>query len=183
MHIAVRNFGGIAPAIDAQALADNMATVAQDCRLSSGKLVPLRENVAVQDLTATGHESLYRWEYAEHKLTCGTAGNSTAANWVALSSPKFKISIDGTEYEVAPAFAGATDMAGIAEDIQTALRAQTEGIERVLWSTNKFIVYANGTITALSAPDDAGAADISGASWMNGLAAAATLDVWTPLDL
>lgn len=176
MRIALRQFGGIAPAIDDQALAEEMATIARDCKLSSGKLVPLRENVAVQDLSATGHKSLYRWEYTEHKLTCGAAGNSTAANWVALDTPAFEISIDGTEYQIAPDFDGATDMDDIAEDIQDAIREQTEGLERVLWSTDRFIVYANGDVTSLAAPDDGDAADVSGASWMNGLAAAATLD-------
>jgi hypothetical protein len=174
LHIALDRFGGIAPAVDPEALADHMAQTARNCRLSSGKLVPLRRNSVVSELGAVGHKGLYRWEYDEHKLTCGTAGSTTVSAWKALTNPGFKISIDGTEYSIAPTFSAATDMAGIAVAIQTKLREETEGIERVEWATNKFIFWCNGEVTALSAPDSG--ADISGASWLNGLVAAATLD-------
>ena len=107
-----------------------------------------------------------RWQYS---LTCGTAGDATAANWAAITGAgRFTLSIGGTEYEdVDPDFTGDTTMAEVATSIQVAIRAKTGSTEYVKWSTDHFIVYASDTITHLSAPTTE--TDLSTSSWINGV--------------
>lgn len=47
--LAISNFGGIVPRIHPTLLPTNCATVAHNCKLKNGKLVPLREPIKVND--------------------------------------------------------------------------------------------------------------------------------------
>jgi hypothetical protein len=168
MKINLKRFGGIAPAVDAEELPDIGAQTAENCAVRTGKLTPLRANVVENELGAVGHKGLYRWTYVLHSLTCGAAGSSTVAEWVAISSPGFTITIDDAEFEVEPDFSAAADMDDVATALQTAIRAQTEGIERVLWSTDHFVIHTDAAVEVLTSLT--GKTDISGTSWLNGAA-------------
>jgi len=112
--------------------------------------------------------------YAPAYLTGGASAEATAATWAAITSTgKFKITIDGTEYDdVTPDFTGDVTMDDVAESIQTAIQTATSGSETVTWSTDHFIISSvDATVTSaitVTATPSTGT-DISGAGsdWMD----------------
>jgi hypothetical protein len=69
--VKIDKFGGIVPRTAPSLLADGMATVAHNCRLESGKLVPLREPSFVNsDEHTVYHENGLREIYDANSLYC-----------------------------------------------------------------------------------------------------------------
>lgn len=108
-------------------------------------------------------------------LTGGTAAQSTAATWAAITDASFRISIDGTAYNVDVIdFTGDAAMSNVAATIQVALRAATSGSETVTWDTDHFIITSatNGNSSEVSVTSTSSGTvgtDISGVgtAWMD----------------
>ena len=56
-------FGGLAPQVSPRLLADTLAQTAEDVILDSGRLVPIRNNTDDYTLSATGQNSIYKYEF------------------------------------------------------------------------------------------------------------------------
>ena len=109
-------------------------------------------------------------------LTGDTDAQSNYAVWEAITDGSFRITIDGTAYNVdAIDFTGDTDMDDVAATIQAALRAQTSGSETVVWSTDHFVITSGITtstseVSVTSTSTGTVGTDISGAGasdWMD----------------
>lgn len=165
-------------------------------KLVAGSNVTLTENNDGANETLTIAASSQRDAITTHQtytpafLTGGTNAESAFNNWLAVLDGEFKISIDGTPYNISGIdFTGVASMADVATKIQTAIRAATSSTETVVWSTNKFIISSVDTtsssaITVTSTVDAPAGTDISGAgaaNWMdcdtgNGTVTNAVLD-------
>lgn len=109
-------------------------------------------------------------------LTGGTSAQSTPGTWAAVGDGSFRITIDGTAYNVdAIDFTGNTTMALVAATIQAALRTATSSTENVVWDTNHFIIYSilyepTSEVSVTSTSTGVVGTDISGAGasdWMD----------------
>lgn len=83
--VKINKFGGIQPRVNAEMLSDSMAVVAHNCRLKSGKLVPLREPLSVSGATIRYENglqyikdanSLYAWKVTD-------ANGETSVDFIA----------------------------------------------------------------------------------------------------
>jgi hypothetical protein len=123
-------------------------------------------------------------------LTGGDSAQSTFASWAAITDGSFRVTVDGTAYNVdAIDFSGDGSMDDVASTIQTALQTATSGSETVVWSTDHFIITSgtsdeDSEISVLSTSTGTVGTDISGAGasdWMdcdtgNGVATQGTSD-------
>ncbi|MCK4521610.1 MAG: DUF3383 family protein [Nanoarchaeota archaeon] len=109
-------------------------------------------------------------------LTGGTSAQGTFGTWAAVSDASFRITIDGTAYNVdAIDFTGAGDMDAVATILQADLRTATGGTETVVWSTDHFIITsgittASSAVTVTETSTGTVGTDISGAGaadWMD----------------
>jgi len=74
-------------------------------------------------------------------LTGGSSAQSTPATWAAVTDGSFRITINGTAYNIdAINFTGNASMAVVAATIQSALRNATGGLETVAWDTDHFVI-------------------------------------------
>ena len=74
-------------------------------------------------------------------LTGGSNAQSAFASWAAVTDGSFRITVDGTAYNVdAVDFSGDGDMDAVAATIQAALRTATSGTETLVWSTDHFVI-------------------------------------------
>ena len=82
-------------------------------------------------------------------LTGGTGALSNAATWAAITDGSFRITSNGTQYDVTGIdFTAAESMSVVASTIQAAYRAATSGsTETVLWSTDHFELNPATTAT------------------------------------
>lgn len=143
-----------------------------EVKMSRGKIHTLTiGETAAGSITLTDGNT-----YTPAFLTGDTGAQSNAATWAAVTDGEFKISINGTAYNIAGInFTGVTTMAEVATKIQTAIRAATGSTETVVWSTNKFIISSvlttsSSAITVTSTVDTPAGTDISGAGaadWMD----------------
>ena len=106
-------------------------------------------------------------------LTGGTGAKSTPATWATLTNGSFRISIDGTAYNIdAIDFTGDTTMVNVSDTIQVAIRTATAGTETVVWSTDHFIISStlitpSSDITVTSTSTGTVGTDISGATGLD----------------
>ena len=129
--------------------------------------------------------------YTPAYLTGGTSAQSNVALWDSVSDGSFRITVDGTAYNIdgIDFTAPVTSMAEVAAAIQVQIRAGTGGTETVAWNTNKFIITSGDTtsssaILVLETSTGTVGTDISGAGasdWMdcdtgNGTVTAKVLD-------
>ena len=56
------SFSGIAPQVSPRLLGETLAQTAEDVILDSGRLVPLRNNTDAYALSATGRNSIFKYE-------------------------------------------------------------------------------------------------------------------------
>ena len=69
-------------------------------------------------------------------LLCDTAGDTTPANWAAITNAEFTMALYGKSYTIsALTLSGSTTMALVASKIQAALRAATGQMETVTYNT------------------------------------------------
>lgn len=128
-------------------------------------------------------------------LTGDTGAQSSAASWGGVVDGSFRISIDGTAYNVdGISFEGDADMDDVAATIQAAIRALTGSEETVEWDTDHFVITTVNTddsaITVTDTSTGTVGTDISGAGasdWMdsdtgNGTVTARTGDHFPPWD-
>ena len=74
-------------------------------------------------------------------LVGGSSAQSAFASWAAITDGSFRITVDGTAYNVdAVDFSGDGSMADVAATLQAALRTATSGTETVSWSTDHFVI-------------------------------------------
>ena len=124
-------------------------------------------------------ETVQLYYFSNAYLTCGTAGETTAATWAALTSTtKFEIDILGKTYVVNPDFTGDASMDNVAASIQTAIRAVTGRLETCTQAVNVITITVakdesgegmGNSISVLRNTDSNTGVNIAGASWMNGL--------------
>jgi len=121
-------------------------------------------------------------------LTGGNNAEGTYGTWESITDAEFAITIDGVPYEIIGIdFTGVGDMAGVATVLQNAIRAETGGLETVVWSTNHFVITSGTTgvgseVSITSTVSTPAGTDISGAGaadWLdadtgNGTATAGT---------
>lgn len=110
---------------------------------------------------------------------------ATAATLAAISDASFRITIDGTGYNVDAidlTSGSPTTYAAIAALIQTALRTATTGSETVTYSstTGRFkfssvTASMSGTVSALTTSTGTVGTDVSGSSYLNGASGAALI--------
>ena len=108
-------------------------------------------------------------------LTGDTDAQSTPGTWAAVTDGSFRITIDGTAYNIDGIdFTGDSSMAEVAATIQAALRAATGALETVVWSADHFVITtidsANSAITVTETSTGIVGTDISGAGaadWMD----------------
>lgn len=101
-----------------------------------------------------------------HYLTGGSGAESAFATWAAVTDGSFRVTIDGTGYNVdAINFTGDASMDDVAATIASALQTATGGTERVTWVTDHFLFRtdAGETITVLETSTGTVGTDISGA--------------------
>jgi len=109
-------------------------------------------------------------------LETGVVTETDADVWELITDGSFRISIDGTAYNVDGIdFDTDADMDDVAASIQTALQSATSGSETVTWdSTNsKFVISsvsatASSEISVLSTSTGTVGTDISGSDYLNG---------------
>lgn len=113
-------------------------------------------------------------------LQGGVLGTTNLADWKAVTTGAFKITIDGTTEEITSlTFANITDLAGIAGVIQAGIRGKTSAgtgftgaIVTFNETTNQIRITSGSTgetstVSKLMAPTTASVVDISGASFLN----------------
>jgi len=103
-------FGGIAPLISPRKLGDSFAQVAENVRLESGSLVPLKGLAAVTDeqgtrlLGTTGMDSFYRYEGAGNGWLWDVGQDCSRVKIPALNDPYKRVAearravVDGVSY-------------------------------------------------------------------------------------
>lgn len=107
--------------------------------------------------------------YTPALLTGGSAAESNTAIWDSVSDGSFRLTLDGTAYNVDGIdFTSITTMADVASTIQTALRTASGTTATVVWSTDHFVITSSNTtassaITVLSTSTGTVGTDISGA--------------------
>jgi len=123
-------------------------------------------------------------------LTGGSNAESDFNVWAAITDGEFKITIDGTPYNISGIdFTGDASMNDVAATIQAAIQAATTSTETVVWDTDHFVITsadttATSAITVTETVDVPAGTDISGAGasdWMdsdsgNGVVTNATPD-------
>lgn len=123
-------------------------------------------------------------------LTGGTSAQSAFASWAAITDGSFRITVDGTAYNVdAVDFSGDGSMADVAATLQAALRVATSGTETLVWSTDHFVITSiqedeDSEISVTTTSTGTVGTDISGLGandWMdcdsgNGVATQGTSD-------
>lgn len=126
--------------------------------------------------TLTAKGDLYVATFDAAFLTGGTNVETTPATWAAVSDGSFRITIDGTGYNVdAIDFSGDSSMDEVAATIQAALRSATGGLETVVWDTDHLVITSgtygtSSSITVTSTSTGTVGTDISGAGasdWMD----------------
>lgn len=131
--------------------------------------------------------------YTPAYLTGGTNAQGTFGTWAAVSDGSFRITIDGTAYNVdAIDFTGDASMNDVADTIQDAIRTATSSTETVVWDTDHFIISSadntsSSEVTVTETSTGTVGTDISGAGandWMdsdtgNGTATAKVQDIGT----
>ena len=108
-------------------------------------------------------------------LTGDTGAEGTFGTWAAVTDGSFRITIDGTAYNVdAINFTGDLSMADVAATIQAEIRTATGALETVVWSTNHFVITtvnsSSSAITVTETSTGTVGTDISGAGasdWMD----------------
>ena len=74
-------------------------------------------------------------------LVGGSGATSAFATWAAITDGSFRITVDGTAYNVDTVdFSGAGDMDAVAAILQVDLRVATSGTETVVWDTDHFVI-------------------------------------------
>ena len=128
--------------------------------------------------------------YTPAYLTGGSSAESNYAIWDNVTDGSFRVTIDGTAYNVdAINFTGDTDMDDVAATIQAAIRTATGSTETCVWSTDHFIFTSADTTSSsefslLETSTGTVGTDISGAGasdWLdadtgNGVATGPVLD-------
>lgn len=181
-RIQYRTFDGIAPRLHPESLPENAAQTAKDVELRRGALTPVL-GLAVATQTGydcgAGQKTIYLWRYTDWTLTTATLGTTTAGTWAAVASAgKFKLTVDDVVYTVNPALTGCATMAAVATALQTAIRAQTAGTERVVYVAAAgavgahFVIYGNAVVSTIAAPDTG--TNLAAAGFLNGAGTAAT---------
>ena len=109
-------------------------------------------------------------------LTCGTCGETTAANWTSVTDGAVTVSIGGNTYDLESlTFAGVSTMADVALVIQTGMRAEMDSnTGYVQYVTDHFVLWADSAEVSYVTAGASGT-DISGASYMNGLTGTGSL--------
>jgi len=125
-------------------------------------------------------------------MTGDTGAETNVSLWDSVSDGSFRITIDGTAYNVdgIDFTAPVISMEEVAATIQAAIRALTGSTETCVWSTNKFIITSVDTsssseVTVTSTSTGTVGTDISGAGasdWMdadtgNGTETACVIDI------
>ncbi len=113
--------------------------------------------------------------YTPACLTCGSNAESSSAQWGVLASGTFKITLEGTSYDIVVNFVGVANMDDVAMRIQDAINTATGGSETCTWDTDHFVIKSgdttvNSSIVALETHGGAMPLDISGAGtndWMD----------------
>lgn len=174
-RILHRTFDGLVPRLEPSMLGENAAQIAQDVDLRRGVLTPVLgrapDDREGYDCGATAR-TIYLWRYTDWTLTLGTVGELDPAEWIALAATAgFKLTIDGTDYQIVPDFSfGVSGINSVAHIIENAIRAVTNGVERVEWvgttGTEHMVIYGCASVTSISAPT--GKVDLSAAGWMHG---------------
>lgn len=108
-------------------------------------------------------------------LTGDTGAESVPATWEAVTDGSFRITINDMPYNIDGIdFTGDTTMDNVAATIQAAIRALTEGLETVVWSSDHFVITTVAgllsAITVTSTSTGTVGTDISGAGgsdWMD----------------
>jgi hypothetical protein len=130
--------------------------------------------------------------YTPAFLTGGGSPETTIAIWDSVSDGSFRLTLDGTAYNVdgIDFTAPVTSMGEVASTIQAALRVVTGSTETVTWSGTEFVITsadttASSSITVLTTSTGTVGTDISGVAggsrYMdsnvgNGVATAAVVD-------
>jgi hypothetical protein len=60
-YIKVKQFGGLAPRTSPRLLRDNLATIATDVNLESGRLVPITDNSDTLTLSNSSRQSIFKY--------------------------------------------------------------------------------------------------------------------------
>lgn len=164
-----QNPSGIAPAINSEKLAENMATTAENVKFEDGRIVPVKDNSLLQAVTA-GSQEIYLHKYEIFYNTCDTSGLIGA--FTPISDGEFTISIDDEEFEVTGLdFSGpAADLSACAVIIQAGIRTATGKFETCVVDGDHFVITAYGYISVLGTVSGGAGTDISGASYINGAA-------------
>lgn len=114
-------------------------------------------------------------------LQCGVIGTLVLADWKAVTTGSFTISLNGVEEDVtAVDFSAITDLAGIATVLQTKIRAAGEGTAFTAATvtfdaaTNQIRITSGSpgdesTVSYLTAVSPASGVDISGSGFLNGV--------------
>lgn len=142
-------------------------------------------NVTINKLNDGGDEQLeiiaasQREGIVEHStyipafLTGGSSAETNTALWDSISDGSFRITVDGTAYNVDGLdFTSITTMDEVAAMIQAGLRAATGSTETVTWDTDHFIITsvnttASSDVSVTSTSTGTVGTDISGATWMD----------------
>jgi len=115
-------------------------------------------------------------EYTPAFLTGGTDAEGTFGTWAAVSDGSFRITIDGTAYNIDGIdFSGDADMDDVAATIQAAIRTATSSTETCVWDTDHFVISSvddtlTSAITVTATSTGTVGTDISGAGandWMD----------------
>lgn len=128
--------------------------------------------------------------YTPAYMTGGNGAESTFSDWLAVLAGSFRLTLDGTAYNVDGInFTGVTDMDDVAGIIQTALRTASSTLVTVTWVTDHFLFTSANTTSAsevsvLETSTGTVGTDISGAgasAWIDaetgrGVATAAVLN-------
>ena len=60
-YIKLKTFGGLAPRLSPRLLRDELATVANDVNLESGRLVPITDNSDTLTLSNSSRQSIFKY--------------------------------------------------------------------------------------------------------------------------
>jgi hypothetical protein len=111
--------------------------------------------------------------YTSALLTGSTDAETNVNVWKIINDGSFRISIDGTAYNVDGLdFTGDADMDAVAANLQAGLRAETGSTETITWSSNKFIITSvstdfNSAVSHTTTSTGTVGTDVSGAGGSN----------------
>ena len=66
-YIKLKTFGGLAPKLSPRLLRDELATVATDTNLESGRLVPIKDNSDTLNLSNSNRQTVFKYKDSPEK--------------------------------------------------------------------------------------------------------------------